>query len=370
MPATCQRVQDHDTWNGLVAGKLRGHLLQSWEWGELKRRVGWSAERWLWENAAGQSLASAQVLHRRSIGNLGPSVAYCPRGPSLDWTNPAAVARVLEDLEAMAGEAGVLFLKIDPDVPLGVGLPGEPDAADSATGLALQETLVQRGWRESSEQIQFRNTLTLDLRPSEEALLAGMKQKTRYNLRLAERSGVTVRPALPEDFPLLYRLYAETSVRDGFVIRPAKYYRQAWGGFQAAGLAQAFLAEVEQEPVAGLVVYRFGPTACYLYGMSSDHHREKMPNHLLQWHAIRWARAQGCEQYDLWGAPQALSEDDPMWGVVRFKLGFGAQTVRMIGAWDYTSRPRRYALFTRLLPRLMAVLRARGRRLTRRSLES
>ena len=369
MPAS-RRVQDSHTWNDLVAGQLRGHLLQSWEWGELKRRVGWTAERWVWEDDLGVSLASAQVLRRRAPSSLGPAVAYCPRGPSLDWSDQAVLTRVLGDLEGMAGEAGVLFLKIDPDVPVGYGLPGEPGAADSPSGLALRNTLLARGWRESPDQIQFRNTLVLDLRPSEERLLAQLKQKTRYNLRLAERAGVKVRPALPQDFQLLYRLYAETSVRDGFVIRPAEYYRQVWGDFQAAGLAQAFLAEVEGEAVAGLVAYRFGLTACYLYGMSSDRHREKMPNHLLQWHAIRWARSQGCERYDLWGAPESLSEEDPMWGVVRFKLGFGAQTIRTIGAWDFTVRPRRYAVYTRVLPRLLAVLRTRGRRLTRRSLES
>jgi peptidoglycan pentaglycine glycine transferase (the first glycine) len=370
MTGSRRRVENREAWNSIIAGTLRGHLLQSWEWGELKHSVGWTAERWLWENQAGDALAGAQVLRRRPGGRFGPSVSYCPRGPCLDWSDSERVTAVLEDLEHLAGEPGVLFLKIDPDVPVGYGLPGEPDAVDAPVGLALRETLARRGWRESSDQIQFRNTLMLDLRPGEDRLLAHMKQKTRYNLRLAERSGVTVRLARPDDLPLLYRLYAETSARDGFVVRPADYYLHAWGDFQSAGLAQAFLAEAEGEAIGGLVAYRFGTTASYLYGMSSDRQREKMPNHLLQWHAIRWARSQGCECYDLWGAPETLRENDPMWGVVRFKLGFGARLVRTLGAWDFTTRPAGYAVYTRVLPRLLALLRARGRRLTRRSLES
>jgi lipid II:glycine glycyltransferase (peptidoglycan interpeptide bridge formation enzyme) len=365
-----RRVDRRDEWNGVLADRLGGHLLQSWEWGELKRAVGWTADRLLWEGTPGQAWAGAQVLRRRMGGTGGLCVAYCPRGPALDWSRLQDVERQLEDLEGLARAPGVVFLKIDPDVPVGYGVPGEAEAADAPAGIRVREILTRRGWRESPDQIQFRNTLVLDLHPGEERLLAGMKQKTRYNIRLAERAGVSVRLASPEDFPLLYRLYAETSVRDGFVIRPAEYYAQAWGTFQAAGLAQAFLAEVEGEGVAGLVIYRFGTTASFLYGMSSDRQREKMPNYLLQWHAIRWARARGCQRYDMWGAPQALDESDPMWGVVRFKLGFGARMVRSLGAWDFTARPAVYAAATRVLPRLLALLRARGRRRTRLSLEA
>src|SRR5574342_54174 len=130
---------------------------------------------------------------------------------------------------------------------------------------------------------KFRNTVTLDLRLSEADLLARMKQKTRYNVRLAEKKGVHVRPGSPADLDLLYRLYAETSVRDGFVIRSADYYREAWGSFIEAGLARPFIAEVEGEPVSALILFRFARTAWYMYGMSREAHREKMPNHLLQW---------------------------------------------------------------------------------------
>src|SRR5690606_17626789 len=130
-----------------------------------------------------------------------------------------------------------------------------------------------------------------------------MKQKTRYNLRLAERKGVQVRLGSVDDVDLLYSMYAQTSIRDHFVIREAGYYRSLWSSFIQAGMAEPLIAEVEGVPAAALILFRFGHKAWYLYGMSLDLHREKMPNYLLQWEAVRRSKAAGCTVYDLWGAP-------------------------------------------------------------------
>jgi lipid II:glycine glycyltransferase (peptidoglycan interpeptide bridge formation enzyme) len=333
-----------------------GHLLQSWEWGEFKSRYGWRARRLCWQTGAGPG--AAQVLARTALRGL--KVLYVPKGPLLDWASAPLRAEVLAALEDLARREHAILIKVDPDVAVSVGNPGEEQP--QATGQAVAAELARRGWRCSPDQIQFRNTVVLDLRPSEADLLAGMKQKTRYNLRLAERKGVRVRAGAAADLDLLYRLYAETAARDGFVIRPAAYYRDAWGSFLAAGLAQPFLAEVEGEAVAGLVVFRHGNTAWYMYGMSRAAHRDRMPNHLLQWHAIRWARTQGCARYDFWGAPDDFVESDPLWGVWKFKEGFGGQVVRHLGAWDYAPRPLLYRLYTTVLPRVLDVMRRRGRR--------
>jgi lipid II:glycine glycyltransferase (peptidoglycan interpeptide bridge formation enzyme) len=285
---------------------------------------------------------------------------YVSKGPLLDWRQASLRAQVLGALEDLARRERAVLIKLDPDVALSVGNPGEEQPQE--TGQALAAALAERGWRCSPDQIQFRNTIVLDLQPSEAALLAGMKQKTRYNLRLAERKGVQVRAGTSADLELLYRLYAETSLRDGFVIRAPAYYRDAWGSFMAAGLAQPFIAEAEGEAVAGLVIFRHGRTAWYMYGMSRAAHRDRMPNHLLQWHAIRWAKAQGCTRYDFWGAPDDFVESDPMWGVWKFKEGFGGQAVRHIGAWDYAPSPLLYRLYTTVLPRVLDVMRRRGSR--------
>jgi lipid II:glycine glycyltransferase (peptidoglycan interpeptide bridge formation enzyme) len=188
-------------------------------------------------------------------------------------------------------------------------------------------------------------------------------------MRLAGRRGVEVRRGSIEDLDLLYRMYAETSVRDGFVIRHEEYYADAWGSFIEAGMAQPFIAEVEGQPVAGLIAYRFSETAYYLYGMSIDKHREKMPNYLLQWEAMRWAKEQGCTRYDLWGAPDEIDKNDPMYGVYRFKDGFGAKFVRTTGAWDLPLRPLLYALYTRAMPIALSLMRRLGRSRTKQAID-
>lgn len=371
---TLQRriVQDRSEWDAALATLPNPHLLQSWKWGEFKSGYGWQPERLLWRTPAGEPAAAAQVLTRHVRipgGGRIASVLYVPRGPALDWQDAALADFVLRELRTLAARPGVVQIKIDPDLPIGYGLPEDPAAEADPIGEALLARLPALGFRFSPEQVQFRNTFVLDLRPGEDRLLAAMKQKTRYNIRLAERHGVRVRLGSPDDLPLLYHMYAETSVRDGFVIRSQDYYERAWGRFLRAGLAQPLVAEVGDEAVAALVVYRFATRAWYLYGMSRDLHRERMPSHLLQWEAIRWSKSAGCTHYDLWGAPDRLDRQDPMWGVFRFKQGLGGRLVRTLGAWDATVRPAMYGVYHSVLPLLLTLMRRRGRAATRQSLE-
>ena len=219
----------------------------------------------------------------------------------------------------------------------------------------------ERGWRFSAEQIQFRNTVWMDVKPSEEDLLAKMKQKTRYNIRLSTRKGVSVREGSIDDLSMMYRMYAETSVRDGFVIRSKSYYLRVWQFFIEAGMMTPLLAEVEGEVVAGLTLFHAGACAWYLHGMSRAAHRNKMPTYLLQWGAIRKAKALGCERYDLWGAPDVFDESDSMWGVFRFKQGLGGEVICTLGAWDYPARPFLCWGYTKVLPRILDVMRRRGK---------
>ncbi|MGQ0603149.1 MAG: lipid II:glycine glycyltransferase FemX [Anaerolineales bacterium] len=357
---TYTAIHDPGEWNRLAASLPQAHILQSWEWGELKGRYGWRAQRLAWD--AGR--AAAQVL-TRTAGRGLLKVMYVPKGPLLDWDDAALRDRVLDDLQRLAQRERAIVLKIDPDVEL-----PSPAGRGSRFAYGGEGELSSRGWRFSPDQVQFRNTVTLDLRRTEDELLAAMKQKTRYNVRLAAKKGVRVRLGVASlsDFDLLYRMYVETSRRDGFVIRPAAYYQDVWGALMRAGLAQSLIAAVEGEPVGALVLFVFAQTAWYFYGMSRDAHREKMPNHLLQWEAIRWAKANGCTTYDFWGAPDELVETDLMWGVWKFKEGFGGNFVRGLGAWDYAPSPLMYRLYTTVLPRVLAVMRRRGRTQTQSAL--
>lgn len=337
-------VADARLWDDALRALPAPHVLQSWAWGEFKSRWGWSAERWLLRAADGSPRAAVQVL-RRAIRRLPWCVLYAPKGPT--FADGKALGEALAWLERRAQAQRAIWVKMDAD-------PAAPVDEREAGGALAQcrALLAARGWRYSPSQIQFRNTLHTDLRHSDDELLAAMKPKTRYNIRLAEKRGVRVRVAAPigdDDAQLLYAMYAETAQRDGFIIREAAYYFDAWRALDGV----AFIAEREDQTLGALVLLCFADRAWYFYGMSRSAGREHMPNHLLQWTALRWARDRGYTTYDWWGAPDALDESDRLWGVYRFKEGFGARLIEGLGAWDYAPLPLLYAAYCRLGPRLI-----------------
>ena len=313
-------------WNKIVAHLPGAHLLQTFEWAQVKMVNGWQAMPFIWYGELPDGLpdlenivAAAMILKKNiSVGGFAAkiSIFYSPKGPLLNWGDDVLCRRVLNDLENFTRKQGGIFMKMDPDVILGTGVVGTPEAAADEVGLTVSSELVRRGWRFSSAQIQFRNTVLLDLSASDEDILARMKQKSRYNIRLSIKKGVVIRKGTVTDLPMLYRMYVETSARDGFVIRNQGYYLTVWSAFmntpesEYSPSADPLIAEVDGEPVAAIFVFQFAGRAYYLYGMSRDAHREKMPNHLLQWEAIRYAKSRGCRLYDLWGAPDTFNESD------------------------------------------------------------
>jgi peptidoglycan pentaglycine glycine transferase (the first glycine) len=342
---TIQPVIKEAGWNSTITNLPHHHILQAWEWGDFKSRWGWSPSRFLWHSATEDTVAAIQFL-RRAIPRTPFGIGYIPKGPLFDDTNPALAETVLRDIETEARRQRCLFVKIDPDI--------------LAANTAFVDLLQKRGWVRG-EPIQFPNTGVVDVTPDEETLLANMKQKWRYNIRLAERRGVVIQHGTPADFPTFYRLYAETATRDGFLIRPEAYYLDVWNDFYAKGLAHLLLATVENDPVAGMVLFRFGNRVWYFYGASSDRHRDAMPNHALQWAAIQWAKSVGATEYDLWGAPTDLNDpNDGMAGVWRFKVGFNPEFRDQIGAWDFPVNRWAYRLYIEGLPRLLGLLRRGG----------
>lgn len=350
--AEFETVHEAIRWDQALETLPTPHALQSWEWGEFKSRWGWTARRLLWSEA-GRAVAAAQIL-QRPIPYTPWNFLYVPKGPLLDYADLTLARQILADLEAYARQSRSLFIKIDPDVPVQVGEP-RPDRPPDPAGQGCLDLLKTRGWSFSPEQIQFRNTVLIDLRPERDDLLAAMKSKWRYNIRLAQRKGVMIRAGTVDDLTKFYEMYAATGRRDGFLIRPEPYYLDAWSRFLAAGRAGMLLAEVEGEPVAGLILFLFGPTAWYMYGASTGEHRQLMPNHALQWAAICKAKERGCRRYDLWGAPDRFDESDRLWGVYRFKQGFGGQVVQGVGAFDYPVNRWLYQAFTHTLPQLRAL---------------
>jgi lipid II:glycine glycyltransferase (peptidoglycan interpeptide bridge formation enzyme) len=324
-------------------------------------------------------VAAALTLQRNIvIGGFSHRIGiiYVPKGPLLDWNDTPLYQRVLQDLKQFAQKHSAIFIKIDPDIEVGLGVPGMDGSIETPIGKSVINALQADGWQFSDEQVQFRNTVLIDLQPSEEDLLANMKQKTRYNVNLAIRKGVTVRLGGPSDINMLFRMYAETSIRDGFVIRNERYYREVWNTFLCnpdlmshnQPVGEALIAEVDGDPVAGLILFRFAGKAWYLYGMSSSTHRDKMPNYLLQWEAIKHAKATNCTTYDLWGAPEEFVENDPLWGVYRFKEGLGGTVHRYLGAYDLPMNRMLYRLYSKTIPGLLDIMRNQGNASTKQVL--
>ena len=362
-------------WDPLVAGR-GGSLLQSWRWGEFKGVTGWSPYRpalyppgvadALRDSRSGEGsepepLVCGQVLFR-SVPRLPVpvSVAYVPRGPVLfpgALRDPYAERAFWRAVHAECKRRGAIFLKVEPDAPLDAGAPGDHAG----------ERLAALGFRPAG-RLQPQRTWVLDLGESEDDLLKGMKPKTRYNIRLAGRRGVQVYPASTmEHLRGFHSLLQVTGERDEFGIHDFRYYEQLWRIFGPEGDNSMLLllaghpdeAERAAGPIAGLVAFRFGRQAIYMYGASDNRGREHMPNYLLQWEAIRWAKANGCTMYDFWGIPDAPAEESEdgevsptntrsgLGGVYWFKKGFGGRAVDYPGAFDYIYNPLLYRVWLR-----------------------
>jgi lipid II:glycine glycyltransferase (peptidoglycan interpeptide bridge formation enzyme) len=252
----------------------------------------------------------------------------------------AAWRNLLGDLDDLCRQKRATFLKIEPD--------GWETTEPSESSLRT----LPEGFRPGGQEIQPRRTLIVDLSGDEEAVLGRMKQKTRYNIRLALKKGVAACPS--DDLDAFYRLMQATGQRDGFSVHSLAYYRQAYELFHPQGECALFIAELAGEPLGGLMAFAHGARAWYFYGASADEHRQVMPTYLLQWEAMRWARQRGCTSYDLWGVPDASEQDleaqfstrsDGLWGVYRFKRGFGGHLQRALGPWDRVYQPLGYGIY-------------------------
>jgi len=305
-------------WDDFLKNNPDAHLLQSGAWGEFKSEFGWQPVRL----RVGET--GAQILFRSLP--LGFSFAYLPKGPvGPNW------AGLWPEVDRLCRRKRAVILKVEPDLT-------EPVAHQSAAQF--------EGFYPNADPIQPRRTIVVSLEGGEDQWLSRMKQKTRYNIRLAEKKGVTVCESRAVD--IFYSLMQSTGQRDGFGVHSLAYFRRVYQHFSAAGKCALLLAQYDGRPLAGLMVFASGSRAWYLYGASNEEERNRMPAYLLQWEAMRWAKTRGCREYDLWGVPDGDEEaleagfadrSDGLWGVYRFKRGFGGQLVRSAGAWDRVYLP-------------------------------
>ncbi len=346
-------------WDEAISQFPDAHLLQSCNWGELKARFGWEVVRV-------KDGIQAQILFRKIIP--GVTMGYIAKGPVFDGELNVFSEKdggIWREVDEICRRKRAIFLKVEPDAWSGPDLkPGDPPQYNHANRWSFPEHFCPAGFDLSIHSIQPPRTILVDLRGDEDEILARMKQKTRYNIKLSSKRGVSVHSS--KDLELFHNLLKTTGERDRFGVHSLAYYQSCYDLFYPQRACELLLAEYEGRPLAALMVFARGNRAWYFYGASNNEHRELMPAYLLQWEAMRWARQQGCQVYDLWGIPdhdektleeQFENRSDGLWGVYRFKRGFGGKVVRSAGPWDRVYNPIAYQAYRLWLRRTQRDIR-------------
>jgi peptidoglycan pentaglycine glycine transferase (the first glycine) len=319
--------------------RLGGGFLQSWAWGEFKQLHGWRPVRLL-ATVDQRPLVAAQVLIRK----VGPmTVLYVPRGPVSNEPNQDALSALTVAIDQIARKERAVIAFIEPESLTTVDLPHTGNLS----------------WTPSAFELQPLRTIKVRVDRDDDEILGEMKNKTRYNVRLAGRRGVTVRQGDISEIAPFYALLQETSDRDAFGIHSIEYYADMLASF--GDRAALLLAEYDSDIAAGAIVLQHGAEAIYMFGASSTAYQRHMPTHLLQFEAMKWAREKGCTWYDLWGIPATdeppenandgeLNVRNGLWGVYRFKQGFGGEVFSYPGVLERQYYPTLVNLWRRFRP--------------------
>jgi lipid II:glycine glycyltransferase (peptidoglycan interpeptide bridge formation enzyme) len=333
-------------------------FLQTPAWGEVKRE--WRSESLGWVDRSDRVAGAALVLYRQ-VPRLRRYLAYLPEGPVIDWGAAAETGDLDRWLAPMVDHlrrAGAFGVRIGPPVvtrrwsagtvkdAIAAGAArrlGDVPADDTpATGIAVTEQLAALGWRPpadgggfTSGQPRYVFQVPLAGR-SEDEVFGGFNQLWRRNVRKAEKAGVVVDRGEAADLPAFHALYVETARRDGVTPRPLAYFDGMWRAMTAESpdRLRLYLARHDGDLVAATTMVRVGAHAWYSYGASSSDKRDVRGSNAVQWRMIRDALADGCEVYDLRGITDTLTESDPHFGLIRFKLGTGGDAVEYAGEWD------------------------------------
>lgn len=322
------RREDYPEYEAFVSAHPQGDFLQSTLWQRVK-------ENWQWEGVvsrdpSGRIVGACGVLIQR-VPLLGVSLLYIPRGPVCDLHDRAVLADLKAGIDQLAKAHRAYSVKLDPDV-----------RADDAQFLAIMADMgfVRSYGPDGFEGIQARFNHRLPLEgKTQEQLLGELHQKTRYNLRLAQKRGVEMMIRDKSYLDEFMSIYQVTGERDGFSTRPRGYFVKL---LDALGdHARLYLGYYQGQPVCGAVTVNYAGKCAYVYGASDNAHRNVMPNYLMQWEMITWAVETGCTVYDFQGVSGDFDNpENPMYGLNRFKAGFGGGVVELAGEFDYHYRPR------------------------------
>ncbi len=329
-------------WDAFLAETPGGHHVQTSLWAQLKALIGWRTARVVVTRDE-RIVAGAQMLIRPLP--FAGAIGYVLKGPLIALDDPMLRKAVIEALHRVARGQRVQCLVVQP-----------PDNGD-----VLARQLPDWGFRPSLLDALPAHAVLMDLTKDLDELLAQMKGKTRYNLRLGERKGITVREGTESDLPTFYQLLVATGQRQQFSIHPEEYFSEMWRLLGQYGYIKLFLAEYAGEAVAALLAIPFGDTVTFKRGAWSGCHGNRHPNEVMHWTVIKWAKAQGYRYYDFEGIDQRIATaivqgdplpDSPAQTVTSFKLGFGGEVKLTPGTYDYVYNSLLRWAYTTVYPKV------------------
>jgi len=290
-------------------------ILQTQEWADLKVSQGWQSH----------NLKDIFILEKKL-----PFWKNFLYAPEIDFQK---IVNFNEFIEKIPKNHRTLFLRLE--------ILNEKDIE---TGKKIEAVLKKYGFIKAFEELQPEWRQKIDISKSEEEILAQMKPKGRYNIKIAQKNNVDVEES--NNITAFYELFCQTAKREGFSIRPKKYFQDLMEKLNPKGYAEMFLAKYNNIVVAAAIITFYESTASYLYGASSNEYRNLMAPYLIHWQAIIKAKAKGCRYYDLLAvSPEGASEDHKYAGITRFKEQFGGRKVHLVGSYDLVYKPTWYKLF-------------------------
>lgn len=311
----------------------RCNFQQSLEWGKVK--TNWIKEVVLAEDENHKIIGSICVWIRKMpiFGNM----MYSSRGPVCDIHDKKVLEQLTEGIKELGKKYNAFVLRIEPDIK-----------KDDQEFRKIVEEIgykIKDDAKDFKDEIQPRFVFRLDIKgKTEDEVLAGCHQKTRYNIRLAKKKGVVVKEGTREDLKDFHKIMIETGSRDGFIIRSLDYFEKMYDELAPKHM-KLLMAYYEDKPISGIIPIMYGNKTWYLYGASSNQHRNLMPNYLLQWEMIRQAIQNKCDVYDFRGVSGVVDESHPQYGLYRFKKGFGAEFTEFIGEVYWPFKPLTYKLY-------------------------
>lgn len=326
--------EDKKAYKKFLEGHERCNFQQSLEWAELKK-PNWIPEVILAEDEDKNIIGSLCVLIRKMpiFGNI----MYSSRGPVCDIHDLEAMKQLTDGAKELAEKYKAMALRIEPDI-----LSSDKKFREIVTTLGYK---IKDDAKDFKDEIQPRYVFRLDIKDkTEEEVMKGFKQKWRYNIRLAGRKGVEIKEGTREDLKDFHRIMIETGKRDGFITRPLEYFEKMYDVMGPEHM-KVLMAYYEGKPISGVIPIFYGNKTWYLYGASSNEHRNLMPNYLLQWEMIKMAIARHDDMYDFRGVSGVVDENHPQYGLYRFKQGFGATFTEFIGEIYIPYKPLTYKLY-------------------------